>query len=135
MVQELPNDLRNEIMTETYFRQLRNLPFFVKLTCSTIHKLAKKVERKMFYSSQTLIEKGVVPTSVFMLTQGKLVQSIASRRAYDPVDAIKVDKNEQYTLLAINDTVRETPTRLKLYSEGFSMVCWIKFDELIATLR
>lgn len=76
-------------MTETYYKKLRTLPLFVKLTSSTVYSLARKIERKVLYNGQTLLDIGDVPSEMYMLAQGKIIQSIASRKISDPIDEQK----------------------------------------------
>lgn len=116
-------------------KKMRVLPFFIKLTSSAVLAIAKVVERKMLYDSETLIEKGVIPESMYLLAHGRIIQSIASRKAYDPVSKFEVEPGEQYLLVGAGDTIKQSAARLRLSSEGFSLVCRVAMAALIPLLQ
>jgi signal-transduction protein with cAMP-binding, CBS, and nucleotidyltransferase domain len=73
-------------MVDAYSHNIRTLSMFTKMTANTINEIAKIIERKVYYQGETLLEKNTVPSKLYMIMNGRVVQSTGARKGYNLVD-------------------------------------------------
>lgn len=89
IVRELPQRLRNEILVKSNKEKIRSLSLFTRLTNASVDEIAQKIERKVLYDGEIVLEKDVIPDKVLLLRKGVIQLQAVMKKGKEQVEEIR----------------------------------------------